>query len=223
MSIFRNVTNAEPGEWVYLPMAVPGAISLPTSALTDVRLSSNIRYSYTVDGIGDPLGPFSAGSEAPIRDGWVVEFFVLSDSKPGEDVFVWAEIGGETHHATVSTRAGDRNPNLPCVDVVVKLSEADGTLIDGAKVEIRLEGSADNGLGVGAVSQGVFTRLTNGDGTATFSLWQNANHPSKTYYEIRSWHPKTRKQIHTGQRFVVGPLVNGAIDLKIDDLIDIVN
>ncbi len=217
MVFFKNVVNANPGEWVTLSKNGGPQISLPTSDPTPVKLSSNIRYYYSPTGIGPNPGPFSAGEEVDIQNGWLVFFEALSGPSLGDDVFAWVESGGVRHHVTVSTRAGELNEDINTSDITVRLSEADGSVIPDAPIEIKLIGCADSDT-VGAVSQGTFKRKTNGDGTATFALWPNANHPSKTVYEIRSKHPKTGKLIHNGQQFVVGNT-----DADIDSLIDIVN
>lgn len=213
---FKNKTNVDPGAWNILSMLGEPSIDLPSNQPTEVKLSPNMRYYYDEDGNGAYTGPFEAGNEMPITNGWIVIFQALSGDL-GEDVFVWAEIGGVRHHATVSTRAGELNEDINTSDITVRLSEADGSVIPDANVEIRLVGAADSDT-AGAVAQGTFKRKTNGDGSVTFALWPNANHPSKTVYEIRSKHPKTGKSIHTGQQFVVGN-----VDANIDQLIDIVN
>lgn len=215
MAFFKNIVNATPGEWVRLTYPGDPVFTSPSNDPLPVALSPGIRFYYDEDGNGEWQGPYLAGGEIGLLDGFLI-FDVLAGG-PGEDVFAWAEINGERHHVTVSARSGDINEDIVLREITVRLTEADGSVIEGAKVEIRLVGSADSDT-AGTISQGVFTRKTNGEGTATFALWANSGHTSKTVYEIRSKHPKTGKMIHTGQQFVVG---NANAD--IEDLIDIVN
>lgn len=221
MAFLKNVVNAAPGQWV--PVDSNQVIDEPFSNgdPIPVTVSPNLRYRYSTDGIGEYLGPFGAGDEVPLQDGWLVAFEALSSSTLGGDVFGWIKMGDKTHHVTVSTRTGEFNYTMPIRQVEVTLADADGILIQGAKVEIKLVGAAD-AAPPGTVSPGTFERVTNGSGTATFALWANRDHPSKTFYEIKSWHPKTRKQIHTGQKFTVPPGPE-PVPVALDQLIDIVN
>lgn len=219
MAFLKNVVNAAPDQWV--PVDSNQIIDEPFSNgdPIPVTVSPNLRYRYSTDGIGEYLGPFGAGDEVPLQDGWLVAFEGLSPSAPGNDVFCWVKIGDKTHHVTISTRSGEYNGFMNTRPVEVALCNADGSLIEGAKVEIKLVGAADSAP-PGTVSPGTFKRVTNGSGTATFALWSNQGHPSKTHYEIKSWHPETNKPIHTGQIFTVP---SGAGHISIDTLIDIIN
>lgn len=217
MSFFLNAVNASPGEWVFISMP-DEVIHAPSTDPMPVSLSPGFRYSYSENGIGDYLGPYEAGNEVTLEDGWLVAFWAKAPSDPGKDGFYWAKIGANTYHVTVSAQSSEINPSLAVASVDVTLCEADGAFIGDAVVEIKLIGAADTNAGT--VYPGIFRRKTNGSGTATFPLWANKNHASKTYYEIRSWHPKTKKLIHRGEQFVVD---SSPSRVNVESLLDIVN
>lgn len=239
MAFFRNITNAKPGVWSYL--YAQSGFDAP------VVMSPNIRYFYFNETEQKrhyyimPGAPKSTHEDAinsgipllisaefhklsgnpPFTDGRQIFFEMFSSETRGASSDGFAVVGGDTYHATISTLTDDRDLDVLCSDVTVTLFDADGTVLTGAKVDIALVGTGVGGDPTkGAISPGVFSRKTNGAGKATFALWRNAGHSSGAYYEIKSWHPKTRKQIHTGQKFFVG---TSQASYELGDLLDIVN
>lgn len=85
--------------------------------------------------------------------------------------------------------------------VTVNLFDNDGSVIDNARVVIRLVGLGNEPGG--AVSQGEQVKHTNENGVAVFTLWENNGTYSNTYYEVQSWHPERGNQIHRRERFLV--------------------
>lgn len=239
MAYFNNRTNVRPGIWT-------GLYSL-SGFSAPVVMSKNVRYYYfdateqrrhyyympgapkstpaeaqlSSDNLQKTASYTMLSGEPPFNDDRQIYFEIYSGDEKGQDSDGFAVVDRDTYHATVSTLADDRDLDVTKSDVTVTLYDADGTVLTGAKVEIALIGVGVGGAPVsGAISPGVFTKKTNGAGKATFALWRNAGHPSGAYYQVKSWHPRTRKPIHTGQKFYVG--VEQPI-YELGELIQIVN
>lgn len=98
--------------------------------------------------------------------------------------------------------------------ITVTIFDVDGEPLDGAPVEIRLVGTGNSPEG--AVSPGMWRDLTNSQGVASFTLWQNDDTYSNTYYEVSSQNPDTGVFIHRRARFKVADS-----DADVKDLINI--
>lgn len=96
-------------------------------------------------------------------------------------------------------------------DITVTLREIDRSPIHGARVEIRLVemGIANDGF----ISPGTVEMLTDENGQAVFTLWQNTG---TSYYEVRSWNPVSGQAIHRRDIFYVG-----SNDANLEDLIGV--
>lgn len=84
--------------------------------------------------------------------------------------------------------------------ITVTINDFDGNLVEGARVNIRLRGLGNSPNG--AVAPADVEKLTDENGQAVFTLWENNQLYSDTYYEVTSFHPDGQ-QIHRRETFRV--------------------
>lgn len=84
--------------------------------------------------------------------------------------------------------------------ITATINDFDGNLVEGARINIRLRGLGNSPNG--AVAPADVEKITDENGQAVFTLWENNQLYSDTYYEVTSFHPDGQ-QIHRRETFRV--------------------